>query len=72
MAQATTAQQVYNVVSKNGAIPFNRRPSEAQLRYYSSLVIEVGARFEAPDPSWSGRTKWQMAQMIETLVARKN
>lgn len=66
MIRATTVSQVYNVVKNNGHVPLARQPSEAQLRRYASLVIEKGARFEL-DGGWSGRTKWQMSQMISGL-----
>ena len=66
MARATTEAQVYNVIKNNGAITRSKQPSDAQLRLYAHLVIANGMRFEVPDASWAGRTKWQMCCMIET------
>ena len=71
MTTATTSKQVYDVVKNNGAVRMQQQPSEAQLRLYSHLVIEKGARFEVSDfarRTWSGRTKHQMSLMINALA----
>lgn len=48
---ATTAKQVYDVVKRNGHLPLNQQPTDAQLWLYAHLVIETGGRFEV------GRTR---------------
>ncbi len=63
-----TFEQVYAIVRRNGAV---RRPAtDAQCRYYASLIVRTGARFEVGQyarDTWSSRTTWQMSQMIASL-----
>lgn len=62
---ATTEQQVYDTVKKNGAIRLSQQPTEAQLRYYAHLVIKAKVRFVVGQ--WQGRTNWQMSKMTDSL-----
>lgn len=66
--RATTEQQVYSAIKNNGHVKISLQPTEAQLRYYAKLVIQTGARFELGRGCWSGRTKYQMSMMIDSLV----
>lgn len=67
---ATTEAEVYNAIKKNGHVRQSLQPTDAQLRLYAKLVIETGSRFEVGPGCWSGRTKWQMSKMIESLAKK--
>jgi hypothetical protein len=72
-----TASQIFNIISANGAVRHNLQPSRAQLRLLADLLAKNCAagksRFDVSDyaaRSWTGRTSYQIAQMIDAQRAK--
>jgi len=73
----TTAAQIFQIISKNGAIRHNIQPTRIQLRLLADLLAKncaAGkARFDVSAyaaSTWTGRTSYQIAQMIDTQRAK--
>ena len=67
-----TANQIYRIISCNGAVRINLQPKPAQLRLLADLLADNCknglARFDISPyaaQSWTGRTSYQIAQMID-------
>jgi hypothetical protein len=67
-----SATQIYKIISKNGAVRQNLQPKPAQLHLLADLIAkncaEGKARFDVSPyaaSQWTGRTSYQIAQMID-------